>query len=521
MLADFQNETQFPPNPDVIVVGAGAVGLALAVDLARAGKRVLLLEAGNHDLTDDSQAFFASAVSTGNDLKGLHHGRFRTLGGTTTAWGGQLVPLDPIVLESRDWVPDGGWPIARTELDAAYELAFDVFGMHKRIDDGAVWKRLRVAPPDTGEDMEFFFSRWTPVPNFARLFERDLASNPNLQTLTNAPVTGLDRSENGRTFGVTVTGRDGRRHLLDARKVVLAQGTIETARLLSMPLNDGRAAPWSDSPWLGRGFCDHVDVDAGRVTLLDQSRFHKLFDAAFLDGLKYLPKLKLSQEAQRRERLLGIAAHFVFDSRYVDDLRALKSFARGVLNRQFEDIPRPRKILPMSRVALLALAHYLRGRRIYNPGDRGITLRLTGEQVAVRESGLRLTDRKDALGMPIVEMDWRIDGAELATMAAFGTQLAGFLESEGLAQVELDPQLLNRDPAFLSRVEDGFHHMGMARMGRSAQDGVVDHNLKVFGTDNVFVTGAATFRSTGFPNPTLTGIALGLRLSRAIQEGRV
>ncbi|MEO4001881.1 hypothetical protein [Mesorhizobium sp. CAU 1732] len=62
MLTDFQNETQFPRDPDVIVVGAGAVDLALAVDLARAGKRALLFEAGNHDLTDDSQAFFASRL---------------------------------------------------------------------------------------------------------------------------------------------------------------------------------------------------------------------------------------------------------------------------------------------------------------------------------------------------------------------------------------------------------------------------------------------------------------------------
>ncbi|WP_281011197.1 GMC oxidoreductase [Borborobacter arsenicus] len=61
----------------------------------------------------------------------------------------------------------------------------------------------------------------------------------------------------------------------------------------------------------------------------------------------------------------------------------------------------------------------------------------------------------------------------------------------------------------------------LAKLGWSARDGVVDSNLKVFGTSNLFIAGAAIFRSTGFANPTLTAVALALRLSRAIQDGLV
>jgi choline dehydrogenase-like flavoprotein len=60
----------------------------------------------------------------------------------------------------------------------------------------------------------------------------------------------------------------------------------------------------------------------------------------------------------------------------------------------------------------------------------------------------------------------------------------------------------------------GFHQTGTTRMAATAADGVVDANLSVFGTENLFVASTSTFPTSSQANPTLTGIAFAVRLAQ-------
>jgi choline dehydrogenase-like flavoprotein len=525
MLIDF-HQFRVPANlaADVLIAGAGAVGLSLAVDLVRRGAEVIVLEAGSDSAEKKSQEFFEAARWRGYPLEGLQVGRFRALGGTTNLWPGQLVPFDPIVFEERPWVSDQSWPIDHTALVPYYEKAFDLLGLHQRKVDAEVWNLLKTELPDLGEDLSVFLARWTPEPNFAVLFNEEVARHPRLHVIVNAPVTGLSLAGNEqKVCRVAIRHADGITHGISARQVVLANGTVEIARLLSLPLTNGCPPPWANNPWLGRGFSDHVDAYAGSVAPIDRARFHALFDNIMLRGLKYSPRIKLSQSAQRRERLLGIAASFLFNSQYKEDLDRLKflvkSLLRGKIDRKVLAIPC--RILPVARMALPMAARYLLYRRTYNATDGGIQLRLSSEQVPLRKSRLYLRPDRDSLGMPLVDVEWLIDGVELNTMAQFCEKISAFFEREKLARIELNPLLMSRDRAFLSEIDDGNHQMGMARMAPTPSKGVVNADLRVHGLDNLYVAGAATFPTTGFANPTLTAIALGLRLSDHLMAGRI
>jgi len=517
MLIDLEkNELPADLKADVIVAGAGAVGLSMAVDLVRRGSKVVLLEAGPSRFEKKSQEFFETATWQGHHLEGLHVGRRRSLGGTTTAWPGQLVRFDPIVFEHRPWVSELSWPISRATLDPFYARAFDLLGLQKNMEDDEVWRELKLATPDFGEDVEMFLTRWTPEPNFATLFKKEIEQHPNLTVVLNAPVTSLAQGSDEKTIEEVVVRRlDGKTQRLKARRIVLANGTVEIVRLLSLPLADGARAPWSENACLAHGFTDHVDAYAGTVTPIDKKRFHQSFDNIMLRGLKYAPKVKLSGAGQRRHEMLGIAAQFLFHSSHKDDLDKLKLPVKALLNGRIDKrtLTIPGLVLPLAKIALPMTTRYLLHKRAFNLPDRGIQLRIHTEQSPLKESRLTLRQERDAFGIPLVDVNWQIDGAQLETMARFCEMIAESFKARGLAQVDIDPRLVARDQSFLNDIDDGNHQMGMARMGATPADGVVDADLKVFGTENLYVAGAAVFPTTGFENPTFTAITLGLRLS--------
>jgi hypothetical protein len=395
--------------------------------------------------------------------------------------------------------------------------------MGHHLSDDMVWRRLNIVPPAPGTDLDIFFSAWAPTPNLASLFASEIGSSGTLCVFVNAPVVALDLDQAGeRVTSVAVRTSAGAMRRFSAQHVILANGTIEIARLLKLPLADGRRAPWSDNQWLGKGFADHIECLAGHVTPLDRGRFHDLFDNAYFDGIKYVPKLKLSARAQRERKLLGVTAHFIFNSKFQEHLGNAKLLARSLFRGRFQKqlVPDPREFISSLRVAWPMVIRYLRDRRVYNL-DQGIQLRLMSEQFPLSQSAIHLGESRDHLGMPTVEIDWRIDGREIETLATCSELVSEYLERHQLASVRLDPVLAARDSSLLKQFGDYYHHMGMARMANTPAEGVVDCNLKVFGTRNLYVAGAAVYPTTGFANPTFTAIALGLRLADAICPSRV
>jgi choline dehydrogenase-like flavoprotein len=63
-------------------------------------------------------------------------------------------------------------------------------------------------------------------------------------------------------------------------------------------------------------------------------------------------------------------------------------------------------------------------------------------------------------------------------------------------------------------VTGGWHHMGTTRMSADPGSGVVDADCRVHGVDNLYVAGSSVFPTSGYANPTLTLVALAVRLGR-------
>jgi glycine/D-amino acid oxidase-like deaminating enzyme len=93
---------------DVCIVGAGPVGIALALECERRGLSVTLLESGGDGFDANAQA-----LSTMEIVDPRHHAPSdlvvrRALGGTSLIWCGRCVPYDDIDFELREHVAESG-----------------------------------------------------------------------------------------------------------------------------------------------------------------------------------------------------------------------------------------------------------------------------------------------------------------------------------------------------------------------------------------------------------------------------
>ena len=172
MIIDFEKQS-LPTDRtfDVCIVGAGAAGLTIANQMLQSGYSVLLLDGGGTSRWERRSQALNKTHLYGQPFAGAHSGRFRALGGTTSAWAGQVLELDDIDFRKRDWIAGSSWPIDKSELDRFYAQARELEGTSMLLhDDQEIWKRIEMQEPSLGDDLHISFSRYCPEKKFTRVF---------------------------------------------------------------------------------------------------------------------------------------------------------------------------------------------------------------------------------------------------------------------------------------------------------------------------------------------------------------
>jgi choline dehydrogenase-like flavoprotein len=151
-----------------------------------------------------------------------------------------------------------------------------------------------------------------------------------------------------------------------------------------------------------------------------------------------------------------------------------------------------------------------------------LLLEARGEQAPNPESRVTLTGERDALGARRVRLDWRLQAQDAGSLRAAARLLGRELGAQGLGRVHCGigapaVEALAAGEA-ARRLRGGPHHMGTTRMHRDPRHGVVDADCRVHGVDNLFVAGASVFPTCGCSNPTLTLLALALRLAAHLRR---
>jgi choline dehydrogenase-like flavoprotein len=534
---------------DVCVVGSGPVGLALALEFLGTGTRLIVLESGG-----DGHEAEAEALSTFENVGHQRHPRpprRRMLGGTSSIWSGRCVPFSPLDMQRREWIPFSGWPISGEHLDSYLQRAGCVLQTGPAVYDDRVWNLLNQAAPSEPWDASRFETqvfqasipkhprtrnieppeglgvlKHTGVPDAEDLGEqsrRRLADSKNVDVLLHAHAIEIVTDERGaRATGVRVSSPSGRSGLVNAQHVILACGGVDNARLLLLSNRRQAHGLGNRFDQVGRYFQDHhyaviASLEGTQAPKLRRRLGHHWFD---YNGTRHIYVLgaSLSPQLQRDECLPRATLYRFEHSSRPAGLASARQVARRLLGRGGPVTSEHLKSLTLHP---LELAQGLLDRYAFHrPGlapVRRIDIGCNVEQIPNPSSRITLSDRLDALGQPLAKIDWRLDDREYEAYRRAAQLFVAECARLRLEIPRLSPWVESPQDAWRESLHDMAHPMCATRMSSDPRTGVVDRNCAVHGVEGLHVAGSSVFPTGGTSNPTLTAVALAIRLADRIK----
>ncbi|GAB4181442.1 MAG: GMC family oxidoreductase [Wenzhouxiangellaceae bacterium] len=469
-------------SAQVCVIGSGPAGITAAWELQKAGKKVILIEGGRNFANDfraswpdkvlmyNGQAEGLFATNEPNFLILPFQGhttpaweRERVYGGTSTHWGGQSRPLNPITFKARPGY--AGWPIDRTDLDPFYAKAAALCKLHGDDFSAEYWaKELQAEVTDlSGFETDMYQFIGGQFLNFAtRDFNGGTIGDSDAEVIVNANLLEIEHQQGSVSKLHVASMSDGScpqpqtRFTIKADAYVLACGAVANARQLLLS-NVG-----NEYDLVGRYFMCHPLSQNGVIRIT--SPYLNYDQSRLMNGQ--------TPTGQWRD-------------------------ANGVtVTGRFVATPDE-----VTRLGIGQCWFWAGGGQYYF------------EMAENPDSRVTLADTKDPVfGQPQTRIDWQLSPRDQQT---YEQNTALF--KKAVNQLGGDVSYPDWETVKSQLVVNG-HHIGTTRMASEAKNGVVDANLKVHSQDNLYVAGSSVFPCTGIANPTFTIITLSIRLAEHLDQ---
>jgi choline dehydrogenase-like flavoprotein len=487
---------------DICIIGAGTAGVSMALDWIDSPYKVILLEGGGFEYDNQVQDLY-DGETTGQRYYPLKSTRLHQFGGTTGHWAGMCSPFDPIDFVKRDWVPESGWPITRKELDPFYARANKTLQLGPYNYELGYWQtEVPNLNPFPLDKKVIWNKMWQySVARFGQLYADTIVKAKNIHLYTYANVVDIITKENvTQTKEVIVKNHAGKTHKVKAKQFIMACGAIQNARLLLASNSQASRGLGNDTDNVGRYFMEHIEHTSAELWL-SKPFSTKLYSWSY--GAKASAELAITEKAQTENRILNgtVSLYPLAFARNLDS-------EMDVWNN--ED---PRKSAENFWESISAARE---AAKKVNEGSisRAFQLHTRIEQAPNPNSRVTIGTEKDELGVPKTRLNWELTRLDKRSIRRIYQLLGQQMGISGLGRVRLKEFL--RDENDYSWPEDlnaGWHHMGTTRMSDDPKKGVVTSNCQVHGISNLYVAGSGCYATSGAPNPTLTLVALSLRLS--------
>ena len=518
---------------DLCIIGAGAAGITIAKAFDGTDIRICLIESGGLAYDAASNALYR-AKNIGHPYWPLDECQFRAFGGNTNCWGGWCRPLDEGDFRSRSWVADSGWPFDHSELRPYYGPAHEICQTPTDSYVAEEWllqladRRAQILAVDP-DRLETTIYQFSPPTRFRHVYFDAFDKSQNIRCFLHATVTNIDTTHDAQEIvRVAIGCLNGNRFAVRATIFVLAAGGTENPQLLLNSRDRMSCGLGNGYNLVGRFFMEHPHTK--RRVIPTSTRAPVALYGLHYRGCNVSARLSLTAAMQEREGLLNYSAniHHVYmgcggegwlalqklllalsPSRRDDPFLRMPPYGRKYVT--FWDIWQIVRTLPQT-----TLGGFL---RLFQPNVfvKGYILESKSEQAPNPDSRIMLQSDRDVFGQSRVSLDWRTLPIDRRTVIRAEEIVEDELRRLNIGSLEpISSEELVDWPR--SGLEGGWHQLGTTRMNDDPRKGVVDRHCRVHGISNLFISGGSVFPTAGAAPPTLTIVALALRLSEHLMR---
>lgn len=531
---------------EVCIVGAGPAGVTMAREWIGRDVQVCLLESGGLELDPATEKLSQGTIISRDRYPKdeMEAGRRRQFGGASNRWhidlgsitGVRHTPLDEIDFVQRDWLPYSGWAFEFADLEPYYHRAHQVCQLGPFAYDAESWADAESPPlPLKGDRLVTTVFQFGPRDIFGHQYRDEIAQANNITVYTYANVVQIETNDTASTVTrLKVACLDGKTVWVVAKIFVLAMGGIENARLL---LNSNQVQPsglGNAHDLVGRYYMDHPGFRIGDFFPSTPQLFKStaLYDLRRVKEIPVAGKLSLTPTVMEDEHILNTSIWFFprpkgHNSKAVESLKTLLNhLRRGTLPKQAATHFR---CVLAGMDEILAVAYRAIAKQhplIVDAGCGGWSLYVDSpkkydyfevavqvEQAPDPDNRIVLSQECDRLGMRKAELHWRWSEIDLRSIRRTCEILHEELAAAGLGHFQAAPEA-----EMLSRLYSAHHHIGTTRMHVDPQQGVVNQHGQVHGIPNLLIAGSSVFPTGGYANPTLTIVALAIRMADHISK---
>jgi len=522
---------------DLLIIGAGPAGITIAQKFAGTSIRVTLLESGGDGYNYDAQDLNRGAI-TGIHAEPLDASRLRLFGGTSNHWAGWCRPFEREDFEVREDWPESGWPISLDDLKPFYDKATKICQLaSKNFDDLDFWQsqpggsHLNKLNTNNTRLLSAIF-QISPPTRFGETYRKDLEQAKNITVLLNATALELLKSNDSsinssikKISGALVSTLDNKQFTVNARATVTAVGGVETSRLLLLSNKVHPQGAGNEYDLVGRYFMDHPWLPSISNLRFQQAgtNWPLYFDKTKVANTRVFGTLTPAPELKKSKKIGGFRLWLQPTRTSTAGLDSARTIIRSLKQGQLADDLGDHIANLYADADIITDAAYKTLFQVRDspfahksiPSDPylGAFIDLNIEQRPNSESRLTLDSPLDAFGQRQIKLDWRLHDTDWHTAKTALNTVAQEFGRINAGRVHIPSEFESNEPNWPPLITSSNHHMGGARMALDPKQGVVNSDCRVHSIENLYVAGSAVFPTSGYANPTLTIVALSLKLA--------